>query len=303
MLVQKNRFLQAMITLLFLLISTAIFELDISDQFSQRFSAPVNIGQIQSDELSEISGMVASIKNNGSFWVINDSGNTAKLYLIDLSGHILSSYELNNTSNVDWEDIAIMVDQKTGASKIVIADIGDNMAIRDHVKIIIVDEPDTKKETGRSITPSSTYRLKYEDGARDAETLLIDPISNKLFIVSKREDKVRLYELPPLKSSEGIQAMTFKQSFELKSITSGAISADGSEILLKNYSKIYYWKRSEDQSLMEVLRTKHELLNYNPEPQGESITWNTDASGFYTLSEKSWAPKQIMYFYERTKGN
>jgi len=67
----------------------------------------------------------------------------------------------------------------------------------------------------------------------------------------------------------------------------GDISADGSEILMKTYQKIYYWKRKSGSTVEQALSNKPQEIPYNPEPQGEAICWSWDNKSFYTLSEES----------------
>ena len=55
--------------------------------------------------------------------------------------------------------------------------------------------------------------------------------------------------------------------------------------------------------LIGELANDHKLINYKVEPQGESICWNIECTGFYTLSEKSWANEQILYFYKKVSDN
>jgi len=61
----------------------------------------------QENTLNEISGMAASVKNPDCFWVHNDSGDEARLYLINTDGSIVSTVNLvtDHTDNRDWEDI------------------------------------------------------------------------------------------------------------------------------------------------------------------------------------------------------
>jgi hypothetical protein len=70
-------------------------------------------------KLNEISGL--SYLNDTNLIAINDGGNLAKLYVLNLKGDIVHELEIENAINVDWEDIAI--DSK---GNIYIADIGNN---------------------------------------------------------------------------------------------------------------------------------------------------------------------------------
>jgi hypothetical protein len=68
---------------------------------------------------------------------------------------------------------------------------------------------------------------------------------------------------------------------------------------LKNYDQIYYWKKQGTESLVELLQTPAIELYYDREPQGESIAWAEDGSGFYTLGENAKGQKAKLYFYKR----
>lgn len=267
--------------------------------YSKAFGLGINKGLIESDELYEASGMVASRSFPGNYWVINDSGNENKLYLIDGNGKLIHAYRIDGTFNRDWEDIAIYTDSITGRSKIYIGDIGDNFAIRQHVQIIIVDEPMSMDQKDTVIHYVSKLTLTYEDGARDAETLIVDPLTSEIFIITKREESVRVYTVVLTENQADTLELKYLSSLPFYLVTAGDISADGSEILLKNYNAIFYWKRMENETFPEAISKPHERLPYNPEPQGESIAWTIDNLGFYTLSEKNPQKEQILYYYER----
>ena len=67
---------------------------------------------------------------------------------------------------------------------------------------------------------------------------------------------------------------------------------------MKNYNKVYYWN-SAAKSITDVLKESPLEIPYETEPQGESIAWATDGSGFYTLSEENKKEKSYLYFYKR----
>ena len=85
----------------------------------------------------------------------------------------------------------------------------------------------------------------------------------------------------------------------LTRIVAADVSAEGTEVLIKNYDYIYYWKRTDNQSISELLQTNPIELSYNREPQGESIAWQRDGAGFYTLSEEAKNYRGRLLFYKR----
>lgn len=272
----------------------------IDSPYSFVFKPAVKTGIIEGTHLAEASGMVASVKNEEHFWVINDSGNHAKLYLINTKGETVHSWWINGVHNTDWEDLAMKHDTQTGKSWILIGDIGDNYAIRKSINILEIEEPIFSDPQDTTISKFKNYHFRYEDGPRDAETMLIDPKSSKVIVISKREKNVQVYEAPDQLVENDTMQLSFSSKLPFNNVTSGDIAPDGNEILLKNYNAIFYWNASHENSILSTLSMGHELVRYTPEPQGESICWDRSGKGFYTLSEKSWAKNQVLYFFERS---
>jgi hypothetical protein len=69
--------------------------------------------------------------------------------------------------------------------------------------------------------------------------------------------------------------------------------------LLKDYVKIYYWKRKPGQAIEGVLLEKPVRLPYDREPQGEAIAWSLDATKFYTVSESSIGRRAHLIVYDK----
>ena len=69
-------------------------------------------------------------------------------------------------------------------------------------------------------------------------------------------------------------------------IIAGDISPDGREIILKTYDEILYWRRNDDESVIEALSRAAINIPYKSEPQGEAMAWKNDGSGFYRSEER-----------------
>ncbi len=249
--------------------------------------------------LKEASGLVASVSNPGLLWTLNDSGNPAEIFLIDENASIRLVCKLANIQNRDWEDIAIGAGLEKGKNYLYVADIGDNQAQFDFKYIYRFEEPLLSKEKEKLITHVDTLVFRMPDGPRDAETLLIDPLSNDLFIISKREESVGLYHAAyPFGDTLHLKKVL---SLPMTQIVSGTLSSDGQELLLKDYDHIYYWKRSDQESLAELMVRKPIELPYEREPQGEAIGWSRDADAFYTLSESTKEKNADLIVHKRRK--
>ncbi|GIV37681.1 MAG: hypothetical protein KatS3mg032_2060 [Cyclobacteriaceae bacterium] len=279
------------------------------------FEAGKRLAQLADRSITEASGIVASRKHAGMLWVHNDSGDSARLFLVDTLGRTRMVVWLKGARNRDWEDIAAGPGPVAGKSYLYVADIGDNHA-RHHEKVIYrFEEPDFE-EGEITLTQFDSIRLVYPDGPRDAETLLTDPDTRDLFILTKRERKLHLYRLAWPYGTGTIHTAVLEAddiTFNLlgeprgyhplyyNQVTGGDISPDGSEILIKDYSTVYYWKRRPRQSLAEVLRTRPFLLPYRPEARGEAIAFSADGKGYYTLSEEADGIVPYLIFYARKK--
>ena len=74
---------------------------------------------------------------------------------------------------VDWEDLALGPGPG-GRPLLYLGDIGDNREARETVDVYRVPEP--RATSGATATaPATRLRLRYPDGAHDAETLLVAP--------------------------------------------------------------------------------------------------------------------------------
>ncbi len=271
-------------------------------QDSLLFSGPLKPGIVELDIIDEASGLAASRSNKDFLWTHNDSGGEAALYLMSTSGESKGTFTLPDIDNVDWEDLAIGPGPVSGVNYLFVGDIGDNFARRSSVIIYRTLEPDLS-EGGGSVngifTSFDKIEYQYPDGSRDAETLMIDPLTKDIIIVSKREKAVNVYRLPFPQSTTEINTAEFLTSIPITSFVGGDISADGLEILMKTYEGVYYWKRSKNELIQETFQKEFSTLNYTPEPQGEAIAWSLDGSRYYTVSEERDGIPAVIYSYNR----
>jgi len=260
------------------------------------FEPQQSLGTV-SKKLSEASGLVASISNPGYLWTLNDGRNPAEIYLINEKAEVVMTCKLKNIVNRDWEDITIGPGPEQGVNYIYIADIGDNSAVYPYKILYRIKEP---KLSDKRIEIENIEKLvfKLPDGTRDSETIMIDPVTNYFYIISKREKSVRLYEIKFPPASDTLETVLLGR-LPFNNIVAASISPDGSEVLLKNYTDIFYWKRIEQESMVTLLQKEPVKLNYDPEHQGEAIAWKSDDTGFYTLSESGVVTKADLFFYKR----
>jgi hypothetical protein len=260
------------------------------------FLAGIPQGKLANPLLEEVSGLVASQRYPNRLYVQTDSGGEAAVFVLDTLGNELGRLDLSGLKNRDWEDIAIGPGPN-GSSYIYIAEIGDNEAKYEEIYLYRFAEPEQLQAIPSTSIDQVT--LQFPGGPKDSETLLADPIMGTLFLVSKREPKNALYQVPATAFEKGSATLEKVHEFDFNSSVAGDISKDGSQILIKTYLAVFYWKRTDKQSLVEALKTSPMRLPYVPEPQGEAIGFNFKGDAYFTLSEKRNGVTPTLYLYPK----
>jgi hypothetical protein len=264
-----------------------------------QFLPAQQVGTVQHAAIDEASGLAASRANPGVLWVHNDSGDAARAFAMNTEGTHLGIYNLTGTSATDWEDMAIGPGPDTGQSYLYLGDIGDNSAVRPTIRIYRVPEPavsPTQPPVDVDLDDVTTLTLQYPDGSRDAETLMVDPTTADLYIVSKRETRSRLYRAPYPHSTTQTIIMEYRGQLPWGGATAGDISPNGAEILVRGYFSASLWRRPPDTPLWEAFTHSGYRVPLTVEPQGEAIAFHGSGHGYYTVSEGS---SQPIYYYER----
>ncbi len=267
-----------------------------SDKVLPEFSPTPAVFPVQNTSLIEVSGMGASFRFPGHLWLLEDSGTEPKLDLIQENGSYVRKVTFAG-NNRDWEDLAVGPGPEEGKKYIYIGEIGDNNASYKDYYIYRFEEP-----SGDRISAYETLHFRYPNGeSYDAETLLVDPWTKDIYVITKNQLNVRVYRLPYPQQTGAVNEAQFMGTIKYFLLVSGDISADGTEILLKSYSTLYYWKRKPGENLYDVLQRAHDLtVPYVLEPQGEAVCWDVQAKGYFTLSERgSQAQTPPLYYYRK----
>lgn len=261
-------------------------------------------GALDFSQIDEASGIAVSRQNSNLLWTHNDSGDLNRIFLIHKNGTHQGSFRLAGTGNRDWEDLAIGGGPEPNLNYLYIGDFGDNDAVYPVKQIYRIPEPDVN-------TADNSIQWKEIDGAEkinfvypndkmmDAESLLLDPLSLDLFIVTKREFPVTVYRLPyPQSTTDTIVAEEYG-TLPFTLATAGDISAKGDQIVLKTKERVFMWERNLDESIAVALQREPIRLPYLPEPQGEAIGFSEDGNFYYTLSEAKGGITPKVYRYDK----
>jgi hypothetical protein len=261
------------------------------------FSNRIIGGIIENKEIDEGSGLAFSRIHDGLIYTHNDSGGGRKIFVIDTLGKGMGVFKLKGVWNRDWEDLAVGPGPDPTLNYLYVGEIGDNQERYSNIFIYRFPEPEQFTE-GMEVEPE-ILKLTYPDGAKDAETLMVDPISKDIYILTKRDSLNILYKTTQDDFAKGEAILERVLELSLTMSVAGDISPDGKEILIKNYFTVYYWTRNEDETIEQALSRDPVILPYKPEPQGEAIGFQPNGKSYYTLSEKRFNIEPMLYRYNR----
>ncbi len=266
---------------------------------------------------NELSGVVSSTKNPGVLWAIEDSDNAAALLAIGVDGADLGDWLCSGISNIDWEDIAAA--RIGGVDYLYVGGFGDNDAVRSSHTIYRIREPEIVGNGGtipavdiEAITLQYPESPAGESGVggpgvparRDAEALIVDPLTGDVYVLSKREVVSRIFRLAYEESYTGMQTMEYVGDMQgivrdtvegyLTTVTGADISRDGMEVVVRNYEHLYHYRRLDEQTSLADLLTGNQMqelpfVGVGPypdgDPKGEAICFSATGDALFTVGE------------------
>lgn len=279
--------------------------------------APETLLRIEDKRLDEISGMACSLREPGVLWVHNDSGDKPRLFAIGPDGETRGVLEITNATARDWEDMALV--NIDGKPWILIADVGDNDAVRNDVVIYLLPEPDPRDFANQPtlrVTAPSVMPFRYEDGPRDCEGVAIDPSNGQIFLISKRTEPPVLYSLPLMTESDndngsyvakrihplvGIVAPTPAEKMIpgrlgafRSQVTAFDISGDNHSAAVLTYGNIYLYDRAVGERWSDALTREPKRIPVKGLRQTESLCFNENGATLL-LSTEAKQPPVIRY--------
>ncbi len=261
---------------------------------------PRPVCELRDQRITEASGLAASRRHPGRYYVHNDSGDTARVFLIDRDGRTCLTIVLTGATAVDFEDVALAPGAAPGTFDVCVADCGDNLARRSEIVIYRFPEPDlppngdlTAEPATLSVTPAA-FRWRYADGPADVEALAVDPLTGDAWLFTKRSDartfvyraaapwlasatlpRVAVVDLP---APTGLPGM----------VTAADIAPDGRRLALRTYAGGWEWRLPEDAPTDAFARIFHRppaRLVLAAEAQGEALAYAADGRSLLTVSE------------------
>ncbi len=237
--------------------------------------------------IRESSGLAASRRERGLFWTLNDSGNPPEIFATDSSGADRGSYRVRGADNVDWEAMALA---PCGTRYcLYLADTGDNALRRQSVLVYRVSEPDTRNVSSGTLGVDAELELEFEDGPRNVEAILVTA-DQDLYLVSKeRSGGGRVYfvdrrgwDRRGRVTARFLHDLPFPDGLGYQ-VTDAALAANGSEVAIRTYRYIYFFRLHEGR--LEPDRERPRCDAGGLDVQGEGIAW-TSRGLLATTSER-----------------
>ncbi len=254
-------------------------------------------GIIKSDLVREASGIVASRRNPGVLWVHNDSGDAARIFAINARAELLGVCRIAGATPRDWEDIAAGPGPDPNRSYLYIGDIGDNRAKYPDIRVYRFPEPQVGAAAPfgeMTAGPADTITLTYPGGPRDAETLLVDPLTRDIYILAKRELFSKVYRAAWPQSTTRPVKLERVAVLPWGFAVAGDVSPDGRRVIIRGMFNASIWERPAGEPLWRAFAGRQIQIPLMDEPQGEGICFDSRGAGYFTIGEQDYPP--LHYF-------
>ena len=251
---------------------------------------------IKDDKLIELSGLAATATGYVTMNDSTDVSSRARIFQLDNACRVTKSVAYPSPGQRDPEDLAVGKD-----GSIWIADIGDDPRDPKRTNIALWKFPPDL--TGKA----TLYRLKYPDGAHDAEALILGPDDTPI-IVTKTVGAAGIYVPagPLTPSTSTNQTVSMSKAGEFRptktststplgfigqtQVTGGTSSQDRAKVVLRTYSDAYEWDVPDGDVVKAITSGKPRITPLPDEPQGEAIAYSADGASFITVSEVAELP-------------
>jgi len=267
------------------------------------------LGQIESRDINELSGMAPVIGERDKYWAINDSGNRPQLFAFNGSGKNFGIIDLP-VRNRDWEDLATF--KLNAENWIAISETGDNVRRHSVSSIYFFKQPDIK-DLPKQLELAYQLDFSYEDGPRNVESMSVSIRERKIYLISK--DKApRIYTLPlPTINDSDLtnKAQVAKYAGQLaelqatdddawweRAFAAGLLltptgldfSAGDRMAVVSNYRHVYLFSRSGNEAWAAALSRAPKILTSHRMEQSESVAFSADGREVIVSSEGVNAP-------------
>ena len=259
------------------------------------YDKPVVLAHLEDQSLEESSGLAVSRAAPGVFWTHNDTRGGAVVHAFDRQGKSRGAWRVAGAEIVDWEDIAAGPGPG-GRPYLYVGDIGDNDNNRGSVVVYRFPEPaatDGGAGAPRETERAESVSLKFPDGPRDAEALMVHPRTGDIYVVNKTNTEAAgVYKLASPREFSGTHTLErvgsiARQGMLGKWFTGGDISPDGRRVVLCDDVSGYELELPAGGSNFDQIWSQPLApIPLGERKQGEGISYGHDGSSIFATSEK-----------------
>ena len=232
-------------------------------------------------KLKEVSGIIYTEKDN-LFWTLEDSGNPNKIYGLNVNnGLVEQTITIENTLNVDWEDIT-----KDSEGNLYIGDFGNNDNSRKDLGIYKINKNSLKQENAVPAYKISFSYPEQKEFPPKKTAMFFDvegffEYKNNFYLFTKNRSKgfdgtAFLYKIP---NKPGFHQAVLMGKFKTCDnynhcvITSAAISPDASKVVLLAHDKVVLFANFAGDNFLKGTQTQFQLNHFS---QKEAICFKNN---------------------------
>ncbi|MBX3175799.1 MAG: hypothetical protein KF886_00415 [Candidatus Hydrogenedentes bacterium] len=259
---------------------------------------------ISDERILESSGLALSRREPDAVWIHNDSGDTARLFLVGMEGNTRGVFHLADVPMpLDWEDMCSFTLE--GEPWLLVGDVGDNASHRRlgapesgperACRLLLLHEPALKVGSEQDAVPvHATILFEYEDGPRNCESVAVDTERREILLVSKSKSTpldCGVYTIP-LTLEAGTTSAVARRIGELDTpyATAMDIAPDNHRLVLISARGALVVDRDPDQEWGEALKGASTLLTLPRRENGETVCFGRNRDELLLNSERIGQP-------------
>lgn len=250
----------------------------------------LNVLYVLPKKLKEVSGIIY-FPETKILWMLEDQGNPNVIYGMDSTSNIKKEITIENTKNIDWEDLT-----KDKDGNLYIGDFGNNENERKDLSIYKIDK---KALISALVVP--TYKISFsypeqKDFPPKKTEMFYDveaffEFKNNFYLFTKNRSKgfdgtAFLYKIPNVPGfHQAVLMGEFKtcDTYQQCAITAAAINPDETKVALLTHDKIFLLENFQKDNFLKGTKTVLELNHFS---QKESVSFS-DNNTLFIADEKT----------------
>jgi hypothetical protein len=222
------------------------------------------------NKLKEVSGIIYSPETD-LLWTLEDRGNANAIYGLDSNGKMERTITIENTENIDWEDIT-----KDAEGNLYIGDFGNNDNERQDLSIYKIDKNTlTSKVTNPVYKVSFAYPEQKDFPPKKFEMFYdvegFFEFKNNFYLFTKNRSKgfdgtAFLYKIPNTPGfHQAVLMGEFKtcDAYNSCAITSATISPDETKVAILTHDKLFLFENFQGDNFLKGTKTILELDHFS----------------------------------------